>query len=506
MAEAGRAVSLARTFLAKLSPIRCSLAGTKNSIIQAKFLQEAMSKHGIVLHRIPFRAALWLPSSGEALLYSTTPCRVDPLPPTRGGSIEGLGVVYKPGRTSFPEGAIAVIDARGLPCSELRHLYGHVARLGASAVLFATDGPVRCVLYPDPLPPRAADAAIPAYVLYGCRAAGLLSSLPSLIRIRGAVARRGYGYDYLLIAGDYEASRVVIVPRDYWLSGGTRLAALASAIAAYIAAGGDEATALVVATGDVYGEDMESSLFWGAGGRRLTEYLSSARLWLDAAMLTLGPLGLSPPTHSWAWEEDSVDFCDAWSISPWLRGAGFKASSLLARSPLLSYIDSTWLDTPQIVAESVLEEATRKVLSWLRGHRDPVTATALLAELLNPLIHEPLPYTRREVYRLLRLAKRSEQGSPKAEIVSRYAAAVFTLPIQVSLRERSTVVETLACMLSRGLPRNAGELVYWRYALGGGFRAYRVLDRLIAERLRLAYSFCELGACGEVLPLLYGAL
>ena len=491
--------------MSKLSTIRCSLAGTKNSMNQVKLLQEAMGKYGVVLRRIPFRAATWHPSSGEALLYSTVPCRVDPLPPTRGGSIEGLGVVYKPGRSAFPEGAIAVIDARGLPCSELRRLYGRVARLGASAVLFATGGPVRCVLYPDPLPPRAADAAIPAYVLYGCRVAGLMSSLPSLIRIRGAVARRGYGYDYLLIAGGYEASRAVIVPRDYWLRGGTRLAALASAIAAYVAAGGDKAAALAITTGDVYGEGLESSLFWGAGGRRLAEYLSSARLWLDAAMLTLGPLGLSPLTRSWAREEDGVDFCDAWSISPWLRGAGFKALSLSARSPLLSHVDSTWLDTPHLVAGRGLEEGTREVLGWLRGRGGPVAATALLAELLNMLIHAPLPYTRREVYRLLRLAKRAGQGSPEADIVGRYAAAVFTLPLQAGLRGGGPVVETLACMLSRGLPGNAEDLVYWRYGLGGGFRAYRVLDRLIAEQLRLAYGFCELGACGEVLPLLYGA-
>ena len=468
---------------ASLARIRDALAATTRGRRASLLVEEALARKGVDYARLVVRARYWLPLRGEVSLPWRS-LEAEPLPPfTR---VEASGVAVPLGAARGP---IVVVDARGRGCRHVLDTYrGLETRGNVEAVVYVSEGPLRCPLYSEPLPPRAEDPRLPAAVAYGPGAEELLRELPVFLTIHAA-AEEGYGYAPIYLAPPEGWEKLYLVSGyDHWLEGASSAFSTAAAIDAYsrlrergLSVG------LVLLTATVYGEDVEWSLYWGSGARRLSEALSAAGvtpLFLALESLGLGgPSVRGSPVSAAAAEAAGLGYggvFDAYTSSSWLRGAGPVA--VIAPGPeRVAEAAATPRDSFPGIEEGSVRKAARAAErlaeALLAASGDAIVeALAALFRLATPL---PLPWTRRELYRLLRAAR---LGGLDPLLALASAERILLAPLAVGGGRLCSLLDRGCMSLLRRPPM---RLVYADRVLGDGDAAVRLLDSLVSSRLRL---------------------
>jgi Iap family predicted aminopeptidase len=404
--------------------------------------------------------------------------------------VSGLSVRYSPTRPPRSyDGVIVVVDARRRSfCSYIEEVY---TRIVSSArplgIVFVTDHRVRCVISPEPLPPRVDEPWVPAAA--APRGYGLLE-LPRYVSIN-ARAERGRSYAYSFISEPGGGAKVYFSAHyDHWLQGAhDNSSGVAAALIAYGKARTEGIPAgIALLAAEEYGEDIYTSLYWGGGARRFVETVTRIGFkgfFINFDVVSLRPLQVrgSALLNRLAGKTGLLPagFDDTEFDSQWLRRAGVSGS--ISGSGVEEIIHTS-LDTIDSVDVSAIIHAAYsgvELAKHLQSSGAEDTAMEALRDIYVRVSELPLPFTLRELYRILRSVKRGLLSA----LTSLYSVEeVLLQPLSLRSGDRVEVCSFLEKSCSEKLVDERYYGVLWDNVVGrGGVAAARVVDRLLSSRL-----------------------
>jgi len=405
--------------------VRCGcdrLPGYRGLRVLAEELREALAEAvGGEPGAAWVRLRGWRPRGGALVRCGGRVFRGELLPLSGSVSLEAL--VRGPG--GDVEGSVVAAWVGG--CGEARRLYWVLARRGAAGFIALSRSRLECVFPPGPpLPERVSPRGVPVVGVWGGEALELLRSLPCV----GVVEADAWEGPVALpiLSSVREGARVLAVAGyDYWRGGEEDAAARIEAVLGLAERGASAA----LVPGTVYGEPLGSTLFWGHGFRVLAEALTASSI---EAVVVAGD----------AWRGDllaaavlgkHLEPLGAWSGALFLSAGGVAS----AEAP------------PDGLAEAY--GAVERVLGKGAGR---AAGEEYLRGLLGRAAAAPWTlYTRRSLYRVVRLVERGEADAWQA--ASGVLGAVSGL-VQLGLELRGNAGGLAQELLRRG---GAGGAVAW---------------------------------------------
>ncbi len=387
----------------------------------------------------------WRPRGGAVVRCGGRVFRGELLPLSSGVSLEAL--VRGPG--GAVEGSVVAAWVGG--CGEARRLYWLLARRGAAAFIALSGSRLECVFPPGPpLPERVAPRGVPVIGVWGGEARRLLESLPCVGRVE-ADAWEGPVVLPILSSVGRGARVLAAAGYDYWR--GSEDEALARLEAVIGLAGRGGSVALV--PGVVYGEPLGSTLFWGHGFRVLAEALAETSI---EAVVVAG--------NGWRGDLLAAELLGrrleplgGWSGALFLSVAGFAAAEAPPRG---------------------LTEAYAAAERGLSGVAARAAGEAYIRGLLGRAASVPWAmYTRRSLYRVLRLVERGEASAWR--MASAVLGAVSGM-VQLGLELRGNAGGLAQELLLGADDGDGGVVAWWGWgqvlgeSVAGGFM------RLVDER------------------------
>ncbi len=389
----------------------------------------------------------WRPRGDAVVRCGGRLFRGELLPLSRGASLEAL--VRGPG--GDVEGS--VVAAWVGDCGEARRLYWRLARRGAAAFIALSDSRLECVFPPGPpLPERVARPGPPVVGVWGAEARELLRGLPCVGGVEASAWEGPLTLPIIASVGR-EARVLAVAGYDYWRGGEGEALARLEAVLGLATRG----ASVALVPGTIYGEPLGTTLYWGYGFRVLAEALGATSI--DAVVLAGG-----------GWRGDLL------------------AAELLGRrlEPLGAAGGALFLSVAGFAAAEAppgsLAEAYATAERGLNGGAARAAGEAYLRGLLARAASAPWAmYTRRSLYRVLRLVERGEADAWR--MASRVLASVSGL-VQLGLELRGNAGSLAQELLGGG----GGDVVAWwgwgqvlGEAATGGFM--RLVDERQASRI-----------------------